>query len=214
MNSYSTLPRNGHIQQKTVKKNEQEYRFIQGCRSDWLLSKSASLNSRSAWKVFNRIDCTDCRISECWCRLSETYLQCLTWSNWLSITRSFGAEETEISLPEDTWSSHLWHYRLWIFSWGRFSLKWRTPKRTDTARLYALRCWDELDFVTKGRHLDCHCRQIESSRSWLVETYTPTVKAIELPFPHRRRLCIQLQWLRSACTPRVSNSKRLLHCRI
>ena len=124
------------------------------------------------------------------------------------------AEGIENDRPKDTWSSRLRHYRLWISSRGRFPLKWRSLERSDNERQYAWRCCGEPDFSIEQQHPDCRCRQLEPSRSRLVKTCAPADRAIKLLLLRRMQLHILLRSLRWLCTPEVSTSTRLLHCRI
>ena len=94
--------------------------------------------------------------------------------------RPSGAKGTGNGPSKDTWSFHLRHYRLWKFSLDRFSQKWRSPEWSDIECRYAWRHCGEPDFSTEQQHPDCHCKQLESSRSRLVETCAPADRAIKL----------------------------------
>ena len=97
MNLYSTLPCNGmYITTKNCKRNEQKYRFIQGCRTSRLLSEfgrsdqamskkqeatsaeaervevgSPSLKINPNWRVWSLVGYTDCWISKFQCQMSN-----------------------------------------------------------------------------------------------------------------------------------------------
>ena len=131
IHSYSTLPRNGRIH--GLSKELQVY--VHGLSDRSVLSESARFkdrgpnrSSRKSWR----------RSSENRCRWSETILCCVSDFNQTDFSlRPFGAEGTGKDPPKDTWSFHLRHYRLWISSLDRFSLKWRSPERSDIERRYA-----------------------------------------------------------------------------
>ena len=131
-----------------------------------------------------------------------------------SALRPSRVEWTGNGPPKNTWSFHLRHYRLWIFSLNRFSLKRRSPERSDIQRRYAWRRCGGPDFSTKQQHPYCRCKQLEPSRSRLIETCAPVDRAIKLLLLHQTQLHIPLRSLRWLCTPEVSTSMRFLHCRI
>ena len=124
------------------------------------------------------------------------------------------AEVTKVGQLRDTWSSRLICCWPWRYFQGRASLKLHSPRQSDIERWYSWRHYDESGSSTEQQHPDCRCRQLEPNWGWLVETYTPTDRAIEPLSLRWIQLRIRPRLLQGSCTPEVSTSTRLLHCRI
>ena len=115
MNLYSTLLHNGRIQQKYVKKmnrNTDLYKVvghIDFCQNRLVRIRDQLRRSKVEWVV----PIVESRNADANCPRPIFSVQ-LDQTDFP--LHPSGAEETEIGLHEDIWSSHMQHHRLWIFS--------------------------------------------------------------------------------------------------
>ena len=129
IHSYSTLPRNGRIHglSKITGINI-------GCRTDRFCSsrQDPKAEDRTGWVRRTEADPQRADVG------SPKPSSVVSVFNRTDLSlRPSDAERTGNGPPKETWSFHLRHYRLWIFSLHQISLKWRNPEWSDIERRYA-----------------------------------------------------------------------------